>query len=289
MNIVISIHLFPHELDRYATTLTNLNDNLRGVADNIVLYTTLNTSSEVINWENSAISKCRAVEAYTTINKTIPNNNNTHEVYHQPRMYGVNDHRRKTYQKYFAYDCIIYLDTDIIFSNQILRNYIELIDKVRHTNPWYVITPQTVRLWDTTWDCIVNKHYIKHRLNSHLTLSPHEVISNTDNIPRTPTTSSTYKFAGGWFTAYSPKLLNFVGIPSSFGGYGPDDTFLMACMCAMRRTGWSVSQYIMENEIIMETQNTSDLSGLFKIPAEEQRITAQLNFIPELRNFVQKL
>jgi len=289
MNIVISIHIFPNELNRYSTTLDRLNRCFSGVSDNIVLYTTLNTSSAIIDWDKSTIDKADSIKRYDELNKKILCVKKIHNVISTNKPYGVNDHRRETYKKFYAYDSIIYLDSDIVFSDQILKNYVNALNSFDHKNEWYVISPQTVRLWDTTWDCIVNERYIKHPINSHKRLNPDEVISSVASAPRTYEKSPIYKFAGGWFTAHSPKLLNFVGIPNSFGSYGPDDTFLMSCMNSIKRRGMSVVQYVVKNEIIIE-DTTTDTTGLhFLTNASQQRLLGQKNFIPELREFSKKL
>ena len=39
-----------------------------------------------------------------------------------------------------------------------------------------------------------------------------------------------FKFAGGWFTTFSPKIFKLQPIPKSLGHYGLEDTFLMAAL-----------------------------------------------------------
>lgn len=289
MNIVISIHVFPNELDRYEVTLKRLNLCLNGIFDNVALYTTLNISSANIDWSNSSLNKENSIERYYEINNQLSGAKKINKITTTNTSYGVNHHRRETYRKFYAYDAIIYLDSDVVFSTQILKNYIKLLNSFDYKNNWYVISPQTVRLWDTTWDCLVNEKYIKEYLNSHRRLNAEEVISSTKEASRSLRELKTHKFAGGWFTAYSPKLLNYVGIPDSFGSYGPDDTFLMACMNLMKNSGMSVIQYVIENEIIIEDL-TTDVSGLsFTSNPSQQRLIGQQNFISELRQFSKKL
>ena len=48
-----------------------------------------------------------------------------------------------------------------------------------------------------------------------------ETINNT--IPNQPR----MKFAGGWFTCISKKLLDRITVPDSLGHYGLEDTFIM--------------------------------------------------------------
>jgi hypothetical protein len=84
-------------------------------------------------------------------------------------------------------------------------------------------------------------------------------------------------------------LLNFIGIPSSFGGYGPDDTYIMACIQKLKTKGYIIDQYIIENEIVTERPVESSLDVKLKISAKEQRELAMTKFYSELNKFSKKL
>ena len=61
-----------------------------------------------------------------------------------------------------------------------------------------------------------------------------------------------FKFGGGWATVISTPLAKKIKIPESLGHYGLEDTFIMYCSYIMRKHGLDVTQYIIENEIIVE-------------------------------------
>ena len=66
-----------------------------------------------------------------------------------------------------------------------------------------------------------------------------------------------FKWADGWFTTISSKLAKLIGIPKSFKGYDPDDTFMMYCCNYMKRFDINVNQYIMNNVIVCEDYSSS--------------------------------
>ena len=81
---------------------------------------------------------------------------------------------------------------------------------------WVVISPQTLRLWDDTWDCLVNDNFKCEMLNYYKKANINKIHTQFINKNRNLKKLNLFKFAGGWFTIYSTKLLNFVGIPDSF-------------------------------------------------------------------------
>ena len=147
---------------------------------------------------------------------------------------GVNNHRRNTYKKFQSHDYIIFLDTDLVFSNKIIQSVTDSLYQIKK-DEWVVISPQTLRLWDDTWDCLVNDNFKCEMLNYYKKANIYKIHTQFINKNRNLKKLNLFKFAGGWFTVYSTKLLNFVGIPDSFGTYGPDDTFLMNCMYMMKK------------------------------------------------------
>jgi hypothetical protein len=103
----------------------------------------------------------------------------------------------------------------------------------------------------------------------------------------------TFKFAGGWFTLISKSLLNEIGIPESFGHYGLEDTFVMACSSIMKQKGKQVSQFVLENMISGEirknrTNNTIKKYILSKDRKEEFKQIAHSNWELEINNFINK-
>jgi hypothetical protein len=53
-------------------------------------------------------------------------------------------------------------------------------------------------------------------------------------------------------TLYSKSFWELVGIPESFGGYGPEDTYGMACSEVAKRLGYSIRQFVMDGVYITE-------------------------------------
>jgi hypothetical protein len=60
------------------------------------------------------------------------------------------------------------------------------------------------------------------------------------------------KFGCGMHTLYSKSFWKLVGIPVSFGGYGPEDTYGMTCGKLANKFGYNVQQYVIDGCYITE-------------------------------------
>jgi len=74
------------------------------------------------------------------------------EVEYGDTCLGVNDKRRTSIRKYKdTVDYFMYLDTDMFFPSQTLY---ALIDFANYTNknitPYFILTPETIQMWDYT-------------------------------------------------------------------------------------------------------------------------------------------
>jgi hypothetical protein len=152
----------------------------------------------------------------------------------------------------------IWLDTDICFDDRILHYMESGIDMVEDSKiEKYFITPEIVKYWDTTWDCLVNENFMNHPLDYCKTNNPFvdsgeigdvklEIVTN--DVVGQPKT----KFGAGWFTLLSKSLLDRIPLPESMGAYGPDDTFLMWAIEKLNQTGEGIYQFKLKNYIVCE-------------------------------------
>ena len=139
-----------------------------------------------------------------------------------------------------------------------MLNYLTEVSK---RNKYYIISPQLVKLWDCTWDCLVNDAYIHESTKYHKITDPRTII-NTSHGKVDIFPIHGFKWGGGWFNGFSMNLLSLVGVPDTFIGYGLDDTFIMECALAMKHHRCSIQQYVLKNSVVME--NYIDTHTSFK-------------------------
>ena len=251
MKYCISIFALPHEIDDLELTLIQLGKAFQYVdSDNFILDVTLGVSPNLTLWDSSELKLDYFKDKFIILQKKCWWAKNKYFRLSEDKVQGCVSKRRQTWLDHKDVDYHIWLDTDIIFDERTLA-YIDNV--AQQLDDESIITPEIVKVWDNSWDCLVNENFIKEPINYQKTNNPFKdsgikgdisvenVICNWPNHP-------TMKFAGGWFTCISRKLLDRVTVPESFGHYGLEDTFLMYA-CDKLKIG---TQYKIKNLVICE-------------------------------------
>ena len=258
MKIVITSFVMPHELDDLERVLIELNRSSKYIeGENYEFSISMSISDYLINWEESLVDKEFFIHKFNKLKKlTDWASNSTFQI--REDIMGALQAKRITHKEFTHATHFIWLDTDIVFDERglaYLENGINTIES--NDIKKYIITPEVVKYWDTTWDCIVNENYLDKELNYCKTCNPFtesgvkgdisvETVSN--NVPGQPE----FKFGAGWLVAVSKSLLDSIPLPESMGPYGPDDTFLMWGMQKLKQRGDSIYQFKLKNYVVCE-------------------------------------
>jgi hypothetical protein len=254
--IVITSFVMPHELDDLERVLIDLNKASKHVSgDNYEFYISFSVSDYLFDWENSKVDKEFFIDRFNSLKPlTDWAGKSTYQIRNE--IIGALHAKRYAHLECKDATHFIWLDTDICFDERILfymENAIDVIDNVDK----YFITPEIVKYWDTTWDCLVNSNYLDKPLDYCKTNNPFvdcgevgDVALETvfNNVPGQPQT----KFGAGWFTLLSKPLLDRIPLPESMGAYGPDDTFLMWGIEKLSLNGEQIYQFKLKNFIVCE-------------------------------------
>ena len=254
--IVITSFVMPHELDDLERVLIDLNKASKHIdGNNYEFYISFSVSDYLFDWENSKVDKQFFIDRFNSLKSlTEWAGKSTYQI--RDEIIGALQTKRYAHLECNDATHFIWLDTDICFDERILfymENAIDVIDNVDK----YFITPEIVKYWDTTWDCLVNSNYLDKPLDYCKTNNPFvdcgevgdialETVFN--NVPGQPQT----KFGAGWFTLLSKPLLDRIPLPESMGAYGPDDTFLMWGIEKLNQSGANIHQFKLKNYIVCE-------------------------------------
>jgi hypothetical protein len=295
MKIVISIFALPYEIDELENTLNQLRkaSYYLNKKDEWVVDVTLCLADDMVNWNQSSLPKQFFIDKMFKLSSQTDWCSKYFKI--TDDIKGCVSQRKSTLVEHDDADYYIWLDTDIIFDERTLAYFETTLPLVSEKTNYSIITPEIVKIWDTTWDCLVNENYIDKPLNYHKTNDPYsdsgikgdiglESISNSfPNQPR-------FKFAGGWFTCLSGDLLRRIGIPESFSHYGYEDTFIMwASEKLMKTTELNIQQYKIKNLIVCENykyrNNAHYINNLSILDRREEfKKIAEENFNEELNN-----
>jgi len=257
--IVITSFVMPHELDDLERVLIDLNKASKFVdGNNYEFYISFSVDDYLFDWENSKVDKQFFIDRFNSLKPlTDWASKSTYQI--RDTILGAFSTKIYAHKECKDATHFIWLDTDICFDDKILyymESAVDAIESEKITNK-YFITPEIVKYWDTTWDCLVNENFLNKELDYCKNNNPFidsgqygdvGVESVFSNVPGQPTT----KFGAGWFTLLSKSLLDRIPLPESMGHYGPDDTFLMWDIEKLNKNGENINQFKLKNYIVCE-------------------------------------
>jgi len=290
MTTQIVIHLLPQEIDWFEWQIKQLKQGSYYLEedDNVIIDVTLNLN--LVDWEQSKLPKQLFIDKFLQIEKLCDWCKTQFTIDEESKCLGCDDKRREAIRSTQA-DNILYLDSDIIFKPELLKYMMDSAKVI--SNEYYLISPQIIKLWDDSWDCLVHQDYFNlPPSQEYKNADPYSVILNqSQEISIKPING--FKFGGGWFNLLSTKLLKLTDMPDSFGPYGVDDLYVMLCCNVIKQKGYDVQQYVLEGIIIAENLKyrwnpyNSLLSLINK--QDEFREQAESNLNKELEFFINRI
>ena len=264
--IVVSLFALPHEIDQLGHMLRQLHKDYILVDKDIdwVIDISLSISDTLINWEESEIPQEYFVEKLEVLKNTFEFGSKF--IRATKEINGAFDQRRFVAEHYPNADYHIWLDPDIIMGEGSLKIVQESVKAIYGKYPLSILTPETVKYFDYTWDVLVNENFQNEKyryqanndsikdsgIKGEITLE--SINANIPNQPR-------YKFGGGLLTTLSRELLELMPLPKeNIKPYGWEDTFLMWAMEIYKRQGKDIHQLKIKNLVVCENRRHLDTS-----------------------------
>jgi hypothetical protein len=264
----LSIHISPYEIDNYQLFIHQLRRNLNYVNSKIIFNPCLNLSNYFYDWEQSKLPNQYFIDKFNQLNDIVSENVILDSIINfDNEVLGALSYKKLFIEKYKDQaDAFIWFDSDMIFPDDTLYYLISSFESVNHSN--CIITPQITRLWDSTWDILVNKQYltIPASHDNYFNFDGYQLYCNNEDKNLIENTAYT-KFASGWCNLLSSGIFkNYISFTKDLGHYGIDDTFIMFALDLYKQKGHDIKQFIIENLIVTENNK-------FKISAYDNFIT----------------
>lgn len=279
----------PYEIDWFEWQSKQLKQGSLFLDENdeIIIDVTLNLNVNI--WENSLIPKQFFIDKFNNIKSYFDWCEAIFEINDDNTCLGIDDKRRNSIRKYNP-DNFIFLDCDLIFKPETLAFMLNGAKYIKED--YYILSPQTPKLWDHTWDVLSNESYLNENYGFEKLIDPYSILNNHyGEVSLIPI--NTFKFGGGWFNLLSTKLLKLTDIPDSFGPYGVDDTFIMFCCGILKQHNYNVQQYVIKNIVVAENYKYrfNSYSNYLKMidKKDEYRKQAEENFGNELNKFFNQI
>ena len=244
---LICIHVMASELEMFERLMIQFHKAFRHLDknDDVTLKVTLNLNPELTDWENSELKQGYFVSRFGILFNGLKNIN---EVILDTQCWGTTQQKRESYK--LDYDQFIFCDTDILFHEHMLKYQLNISYQL---DGLYIISPSLPKWWDDSWDVLCHSDY-KNKSYGFAT-SDEEVVNGayTQSITQVRANQiPTIKFGCGMHTLYSKSFWELVGIPQSFGGYGPEDTYGMTAGKMAVKMGYDIKQLVMDGVYITE-------------------------------------
>ena len=284
----IVVHLLPHEIDWFEWQSKQFKIGSSYVSTDIIIDVTLNLN--LVDWNKSTMPKQFYIDKFNYIETLWDWAETRFDINEDGTCLGCDDKRRTSIRSSVS-DNILYLDSDLIFKPETLSYILSAASAVEDS--YYIISPQTVRMWDSSWDVITNRDYMNTPANmeTYYANDPFAIITKEISDISLKKINE-FKFGGGWFNLLSTNLLKLTDIPDSFGPYGIDDLYVMQCCNILKQKGIEVNQYVVDGLVVVENfkyRRNYHKDFLYLIDNQkEYRAQAEYNLGKELYNFSKK-
>jgi hypothetical protein len=233
------MEMFERLMFKFHKAFSYLDEN-----DDVTLKATLNLNPKLTDWDNSEFKQAYFVARFGVLFNGIKNIN---EVILDESCWGTTQQKRESYK--LDYDQFIFCDTDILFHEHMLKYQLNTSYQL---DGMYIVSPSLPKWWDASWDILCHSDYMQKEYG-YATTEDAMKNAETQIIERINAKElPTLKFGCGMHTLYSKSFWEFVGIPDSFGGYGPEDTYGMEAGKVAIKLGYSIKQFVMDGVYITE-------------------------------------
>ena len=256
MKYHISIHISPYEIDNYQTFIHQLRRNLNHVEDEIIFSPYLNLSHYFYDWKNSKLREDYFASRFEELNSIVKDKCELDSFINEgDKILGAFSYKTYFLNKYKdKVDAFIWFDSDMIFPDNTIAMLIAAHKSSK--TKYCIVTPQIHRLWDTTWDILVNKDYIDIPAShdNYKGFDGYSLYKPSDGDVFLDLNKQGFKFASGWCNLLSADLFrDLIDFTYDLGHYGPDDTFIMFLLDYYKfKQGKDINQYILKNVIVTE-------------------------------------
>jgi hypothetical protein len=238
----------PWEIDYALLTFTQLKkaSSHLNPEDKVHIDVALNLSDYVINWKESKLPKEFFINKFNVLLKLLDWTTIRSTIYEGNELWGHLDLQKNQIEPHIDY--YIPICPDMWFHEHLLYYLIESAKNI--PDKYFIITPEIHKLWDWTWDELVNENYQGVPYENWNKSDIFEIQSKVLGEPYLQQ-ATRFKYAG-WFDLYSKDFIELIPIPDEWKGYGPWDYYSMLASDIAVQKGYNIKEYILRNQIIFE-------------------------------------
>ena len=269
----------PWEVDYALLQFIQLKKASQHLSDDIYFHIGLNLSSHIINWNESKLPKEFFINKFNAALKMLDWAKEVNvTIYDRDELWGHLDLEKVQMDPKIDY--YMSICPDMWFHEYALFYIIESAKQVKDKH--FIITPEIHKLWDWTWDELVNENYIDVPYDDWNKSDIFEIQSRVLDEPYLKE-ATRFKWAG-WFDLYSKDFMELIPVPDDWKGYGPWDYYSMLVSDIAVKNGIGIKEYVLRNQIIFEYHPNKEDKGNF---ADYYKDLLSLNKIENQRQVVE--
>ena len=250
------------------------------INDNIYFHIGLNLSSHIVDWNESKLPKEFFINKFNAALKMLDWAEDVNiTIYDGDELWGHLDLEKTQIDPKIDY--YMSICPDMWFHEHTLFYIIESAKQIK--DKYFIITPEIHKLWDWTWDELVNENYQNIPYSDWNKSDIFEIQSRV--LEGEPYLQQTTRFKyAGWFDLYSKDFLELIPVPDDWKGYGPWDYYSMLISEIAIKNGIDIKEYVLKNQIIFEYHPNKEDKGNF---ADYYKDLLSLNKIENQRQVVE--
>ena len=283
---LVCIHIMPNEIEMFQTFMIQYRKALMHCKDyEVYIKATLNLNPKLTDWDKSELKQDYFIKIFNE-QFQYKEMHQLNEIILDDSMWGTTQQKRESI-KIDYFDQFVFVDTDIVLHE------FQLLYQLKASEPLsgkYIVSPSLPKWFDGSWDVLTCSGMENVDFNTKETLASVHLQQPTElSMKQTPY----IKFGCGMHTLYSKEFWEFIGIPESFGGYGPEDTFGMGAATNANLHGYDIKQYVLDGLYISEDYFNREPSIKDKIVKSDLKTDfykqAQSQFRREMLKFISTL
>tara|TARA_R110000744_G_scaffold372879_2_gene484768 strand:+ start:883 stop:1770 length:888 start_codon:yes stop_codon:yes gene_type:complete len=216
---------------------------------NIEIDTVLNCSDYLIDWNKSILPKSFFIQKFNELNVLLKDYTVNSKIYEGDKCYGLLDMQRDSY---CGADYYMNITPDMYFSEHLLPLMFESTKLIK--NKYFVITPEIHKMWDGTWDEIINQRYMDvpyaNWNDTDVFEIRHHMKTDNNEVKLDPTRRSKWAW---WLDLYNREFYeDFAPVQDDWFGYGPWDWWSLMLTEYAKERGADFQEYVLRGQTIFE-------------------------------------
>lgn len=251
MKVKISYHIMPYEIDYALLSYIQLKKTQYYLPKdiNIEIDTVLNCSDYLIDWNKSILPKSFFIQKFNELNVLLKDYTVNSKIYEGDKCYGLLDMQRDSY---CGADYYMNITPDMYFSEHLLPLMFESTKLIK--NKYFVITPEIHKMWDGTWDEIINQRYMDvpyaNWNDTDVFEIRHHMKTDNNEVKLDPTRRSKWAW---WLDLYNREFYeDFAPVQDDWFGYGPWDWWSLMLTEYAKERGADFQEYVLRGQTIFE-------------------------------------